>query len=101
MAGGRSILVTGAGRGLGLAIAKEAVARGHSVIGTLRDRGRGAGLVELAAREPDGVRVLRLDVSDEAACSALRNEVARLADHLDVVINNAGINSGSPEVGGK
>jgi NAD(P)-dependent dehydrogenase (short-subunit alcohol dehydrogenase family) len=93
-------LVTGAGRGLGLALAEEIVARGQVVVGTVRDRGRGAGLLELAARAPERVWVTPLDVSDEESCARLAAAVGSVVSRVDVVINNAGINSGSPEVGG-
>jgi NAD(P)-dependent dehydrogenase (short-subunit alcohol dehydrogenase family) len=94
-------LVTGAGRGLGLALAEEVVARGHVVIGTLRDRGRGAGLVELAARAPERVWIAPLDVTDEQSCARLAGAVASVVSRVDVVVNNAGINAASPELGGQ
>ena len=84
-----------------MAIAEEVVALGHILVGTLRDRERGAGLVELKERRPSQVRVLTLDVSDESSCAALTGEAARVVDYIDVVINNAGINSDSPDVGDK
>jgi NAD(P)-dependent dehydrogenase (short-subunit alcohol dehydrogenase family) len=97
----RSIFVTGAGRGLGLALAEEAAARGHFVVGTLRDRGRSTGLLALADQQRERVRVLSLDVNDEESCAVLGSEAARVLDRIDLVINNAGINSDSPDVGNR
>jgi len=93
-------LVTGAGRGLGLALAEEVVARGHVVIGSLRDRSRGAGLLELAARAHERVWVAPLDVTDEVSCARLAAAVASVVSRVDVIVNNAGINASSPELGG-
>ena len=96
----KTIVITGAGRGLGLALARACVERGDRVIGTLRDRTRDEGLMALATTYPTRVQVLPLDVGDDASCAALGREVAALTDHVDVLINNAGINSSSPEVAG-
>ncbi len=73
------VLVTGANRGLGLAFAREALARG-------------ARKVYAAARDPSsvtlpGVVPLRLDVTDPAQAA----EAAAQAADVTVVINNAGI----------
>lgn len=73
------VLVTGANRGLGLAFAREALARG-------------ARKVYAAARDPasvtlPGVVPLRLDVTDAAQAA----EAAAQAADVTVVINNAGI----------
>jgi NAD(P)-dependent dehydrogenase (short-subunit alcohol dehydrogenase family) len=78
-----SALVTGAGRGIGLAVAQD-LATDHQVILAVRDLG--------AAPAIAGARVEQLDVSDPnsiAACSA------RIAS-LDVLVNNAGAYKGSP-----
>jgi NAD(P)-dependent dehydrogenase (short-subunit alcohol dehydrogenase family) len=87
------VIVTGAGRGLGLALARALSARGHLVAGTVRDP---AGADALAVLP--GVTVEQLDLADG---DALPGKVASIADRLggvDVVINNAAINAMS--VGG-
>jgi NAD(P)-dependent dehydrogenase (short-subunit alcohol dehydrogenase family) len=94
----RTVLVTGAGRGLGLALVEEALSRGDLVIGTLRDEARGARLFELARRHGDRLCVLPLDVADEASCAALAERAARVAERIDVLVNNAGINSASHDI---
>src|SRR5689334_21872344 len=83
----QTILITGAGRGLGLALAHVLTHRGHTVIGTLRN-----------AKESDALRALgaeieTLDVADEASISALGERLKGRA--IDVVVNNAGVGSGA------
>jgi NAD(P)-dependent dehydrogenase (short-subunit alcohol dehydrogenase family) len=73
------VLVTGANRGIGLAFARELLARGA--------RKAYAGAREPAAVSESGVHALRLDVTrpDDAAAAAA------LASDVTLVINNAGI----------
>jgi NAD(P)-dependent dehydrogenase (short-subunit alcohol dehydrogenase family) len=75
-------LVTGAARGIGLAIAQAFHAQGAQVIITDIDAEEGQ-----AAADALGCRFITLDVSDEAAWDALEREVP----HVDVLVNNAGI----------
>ena len=74
-----TVLITGAGRGIGLALASEALARGHEVIGTTRG----------AAPATPAIRWERLEVTDPAAQAAL---AARLAGvPLSLLVCNAGV----------
>ena len=75
------ILVTGASRGVGLALVAEAAARGDAVTGTARDEA-GLGRIERA-----GGRALRLDVTDEAALAAAG---AALEGSIGLLVCNAG-----------
>lgn len=89
-------LITGAGRGLGLALAEAALARGDVVIGTVRDRERSRGFLDLAVREPTRAQAVHLDVTNEAECAALAG--ALLGRSVDVLVNNAGVNSRSADI---
>jgi NAD(P)-dependent dehydrogenase (short-subunit alcohol dehydrogenase family) len=80
-------VVTGAGSGLGRAIALELASRGYLVHATDLDPDAAAAT---AAEIGSGARSSGLDVRDEAACSALADEAAR-GGGLDVWINNAGV----------
>jgi NAD(P)-dependent dehydrogenase (short-subunit alcohol dehydrogenase family) len=80
---GRRALVTGAGSGIGAAVARRLAAGGASVV--LADV-RPDGIEALARELGDGVEPLVLDVRDEAA-------VAPAAASLDVLANVAGIGS--------
>jgi NAD(P)-dependent dehydrogenase (short-subunit alcohol dehydrogenase family) len=79
-------LVTGAGRGLGVDIAKAALAAGHAVVAT----GRNPEKVTSAIGEHDDLLAVRLDVTDPAEGeSAVAAAVDRFG-RIDVLVNNAG-----------
>src|SRR5215472_6414812 len=80
-----TVLVTGAGRGLGLEFAKQYSADGWRVIATVRDLKKATDLEALGAK----VEIHRLDVTDYKAAAALGRELAR--DKIDVAIANAGV----------
>ncbi len=86
-----SVLVTGAGRGLGLAITRHLSTHGWEVYATARSEDA---LRELAAIPH--VHPTRLDVTDRASVSAL---AAQLPAELDGVVNNAGIVVNGPVEG--
>ncbi len=81
--------VTGAGRGLGLELVRQLAARGATVHAGIRDGSR----TELEAIS--GVRIHRLDVSDDASVAAVARELADTP--LDLVINNAGVYGGAKQ----
>ncbi|TCS11894.1 oxidoreductase [Caulobacter sp. BK020] len=77
--------ITGISRGLGLALAQAALARGDTVVGTVR-----SGAPEIEAG-PGTLHVLTLDVTDGVAIERVVAEAFRRAQgRLDVVVNNAG-----------
>jgi NAD(P)-dependent dehydrogenase (short-subunit alcohol dehydrogenase family) len=77
----RTILITGANKGLGLEAARRLIADGHTVYAGMRDLASGD-----AAREL-GAHAVQLDVTDDSSVAAA---IAQLPE-LDVLINNAGI----------
>jgi NAD(P)-dependent dehydrogenase (short-subunit alcohol dehydrogenase family) len=79
-------LITGAGRGMGVDIAKAALAAGHNVIAT----GRNTDTVSAAVGEADDLLVVKLDVtSRDDAEAAVKAAVERFGG-IDVLVNNAG-----------
>ncbi len=90
------ILITGTSSGFGRAATLELLARGHTVIATMRDlAGRNAEnakpLVDAADAGPGTLTVLDLDVRDDAS---VRSAVARAEERhggIDVAWNNAGV----------
>ncbi|MEU5548530.1 SDR family NAD(P)-dependent oxidoreductase [Micromonospora sp. NPDC047793] len=87
MADPRVWFVTGASRGLGRAVTEAALAAGDRVVGAARDVDP---LAELAARHPDRLVALPLDVADRAAVTLAVDRAAETFGRLDVVLNNAG-----------
>lgn len=81
----RTILITGANRGIGLAMAQQALARGDQVIATARDPEE----AEHSIPGHERLRWLPLDVTDATSVSALASALDGTA--VDVLINNAGI----------
>ena len=80
---GRTVLITGANRGLGLEFARQYAADGWTVIGTAR---RPAQAEDLSALD---VEVLQLDVADRDSIAAFAASLNGRS--IDLLINNAGI----------
>ncbi len=78
--------VTGAGSGIGAAIARELARRGHRVVVTDVD----VDAATRVAEEIDGV-ALGLDVTDPVACDEVVHEIFERFGTLDVWVSNAGI----------
>jgi NAD(P)-dependent dehydrogenase (short-subunit alcohol dehydrogenase family) len=79
-------LVTGAGRGLGVDIAKAALAAGYTVVAT----GRNPVKVAASLGEHDNLLTIKLDVTDPRdAQDAVEATVAKFG-RIDVLVNNAG-----------
>jgi len=85
-----NVLITGANRGIGLALAQHYVKAGHSVIGCVRDPDKAQDLKALS-----GVTVEQMDVGDPASVSAAAGRVG--AQPIDVLINNAGATGGGAQ----
>jgi 3-oxoacyl-[acyl-carrier protein] reductase len=84
---GKVALITGAARGIGLAIAKRYVEEGASVVINDLDP-----VLAEKASAPLGGIALAADVSDSAAVARMFDQVAKRCGRLDILVNNAGIN---------
>ncbi|MGW4100520.1 SDR family NAD(P)-dependent oxidoreductase [Mycobacterium sp. NPDC004974] len=80
-----SVLVTGAGRGIGRAIVEHLAATGWDVIAGVRSKADAASVTEV---DPQHISAVILDVTDSGNIDALD---AALPARLDAVVNNAGI----------
>lgn len=87
----KQALVTGANKGIGLAIAEGLAEAGMSVWIGARDRVRGEEAVALLRDKGLDVRLLAVDVADDASVQRAAATLAAEIDALDVLINNAGI----------
>jgi len=86
----RVALVTGANQGVGLQVAKELAANGHTVLVGSRNVERG----EAAAREiGPGAIAVQLDVTDAASIAAAAERIRTEIGRLDLLVNNAGISN--------
>jgi 2-keto-3-deoxy-L-fuconate dehydrogenase len=84
---GKIALVTGAGSGIGAAIAEAFARAGAQVVVTDRDEAAGRGTVARIEAGGGGAEFLRLDVTCEADCA----QAAERVGTLDILVNNAGI----------
>jgi NAD(P)-dependent dehydrogenase (short-subunit alcohol dehydrogenase family) len=79
-------LITGAGRGMGVAFAKAALAAGHNVVAT----GRNPDTVAQAVGEQLNLLVARLDVTDAVSAEQTVAAGVDRFGSIDVLVNNAG-----------
>ncbi|PFG19814.1 3-oxoacyl-ACP reductase FabG [Serinibacter salmoneus] len=77
---GRTVLVTGATRGIGRAIAERFVAAGHRVA-----------TISRSTQVPDGVLAVTGDVTDSAAVDAAFTQIEQELGPVEVLVANAGI----------
>jgi NAD(P)-dependent dehydrogenase (short-subunit alcohol dehydrogenase family) len=80
------VLVTGAGRGMGVDIARAALDAGHRVVATARDADR----VTQALGSSDDLLALSLDITDPTSVQAGVDAARERFGRIDVLINNAG-----------
>lgn len=85
---GRTALVTGAGQGIGAAVATALAARGAHVVATDRDA---HGIDELAAAHRGAITPRVMDVTDHRAVTTVIGDVVRDHGSLDLLVNVAGI----------
>jgi NAD(P)-dependent dehydrogenase (short-subunit alcohol dehydrogenase family) len=78
--------VTGAGRGMGVDIAKAALAAGHAVVATARN----TDTVTAALGQDEDLLAVKLDVTDPADAEAAVQAAVERFGRIDVLVNNAG-----------
>lgn len=85
---GRVAVVTGAGQGIGAALARDLAARGYRV--AVLDR-NGAGAKDVARSAGPEALAVEADVADEESMAAARSAVVETFGGVDVLVNNAAI----------
>ena len=86
MSATKVVLVTGAGRGMGVDIARAALGAGHQVVATARN----AQKVTEALGGHDDLLAVALDVTDPAAVQTAVDAAVERFGRIDVLVNNAG-----------
>jgi NAD(P)-dependent dehydrogenase (short-subunit alcohol dehydrogenase family) len=87
MSAPKTLLITGVSSGFGRALAQEALAVGHHVVGTVRSE---QALSEFEALAAGGAIGRILDVTDFDAIDGVVAEIERTVGPVDVLVNNAG-----------
>jgi NAD(P)-dependent dehydrogenase (short-subunit alcohol dehydrogenase family) len=88
---GRTVLITGGSRGLGLVLAREAAAQGARVAICARDQDTLERARETLSREGAAVVGANADVTDRGSVVELIRKVTEHLGPIDVLINNAGV----------
>ena len=83
----RTVLITGAASGIGLALARSLADRGNTVIGTGRNRAK----LDAVSKADPRLHVIQSDVTKPDDIRRLSDETLQRFPGLDVLINNAGI----------
>lgn len=86
-----NILISGANRGIGLALTTHFLADGARVFAACRQPAKAQALNELASQHGNLLTVLAMDVTDEASVRQGVTAVTSHTKHLDILINNAGV----------
>ncbi|MGD2103665.1 MAG: SDR family oxidoreductase [Anaerolineae bacterium] len=95
----KRVLITGANRGLGLAFAKENLARGYHTFATCRHPDEVHDLHALTGAHRGQLSILRLDVTNDERINTSARVVGAQVDALDLLINNAGISPDGERIG--
>ena len=94
----KTVLITGANKGIGFETARQLAQLGYFVYLGSRDKIKGLDALEkLKASGLDNVDCVEIDVTDIDSIKKAKQELESKIDVLDVLINNAGISGGQPQ----
>jgi 3-oxoacyl-[acyl-carrier protein] reductase len=88
---GKVSLVTGASRGIGLAVARALAAEGATVFLGARDAARLAEAVAAISAASGSATAISLDVADRASVESVFQAMLQAHGRVDILVNNAGI----------
>src|SRR6267143_3629521 len=86
----KTVLVTGANKGIGREVARQLAAKGFHVFVGARNAKAGRKAAEEIAKQGKAT-FLEMDVADNGSVSTAAREFSDIEDRLDVLVNNAGI----------
>ncbi|KAK2718282.1 uncharacterized protein LOC136037680 isoform X2 [Artemia franciscana] len=86
----KTVLITGSSRGIGLGLVKEYVKNGYKVVATCRDPETASDLKSTLA-ETNQPSAIALDVASDDSIFKAAEEVSKIVDSIDILINNAGV----------
>jgi NAD(P)-dependent dehydrogenase (short-subunit alcohol dehydrogenase family) len=92
----KGVLVTGASRGLGAAMAEEVARRGAKVVLVAREEAPLAEVVERIRSRGGTAHALPADVGDKASVYPLAGAAAALVGPIDVLVHNASVLGPTP-----
>jgi NAD(P)-dependent dehydrogenase (short-subunit alcohol dehydrogenase family) len=94
----RTVFITGADRGLGFGLCAGLTEQGWYVLAG-QYMPEWPELAALATQYPESLHLIPLDVGSEKSVQAAEQTVAEIVNHVDVLINNAGITADRSEFG--
>lgn len=87
----KTALITGANKGIGHEVARQLAAKGFHVFVSARNPKAGRKAAEEITKQGGKATFLELDVNDNDSVINAVREFSNIEDHLDVLVNNAGI----------
>src|SRR5512132_452691 len=87
----KTAVITGANKGIGHGVARQLAAKGFHVFVGARNAKAGRKAAEEIAKKCGKATFLEIDVADNDSVTTAAREFSNIEDHLDVLVNNAGI----------
>jgi NAD(P)-dependent dehydrogenase (short-subunit alcohol dehydrogenase family) len=87
----KTVLITGANRGIGLAIARQLAELGNSVLLGSRDFKAGEDAAKSLRRPGLDVEPVQIDLTAAATIDAAIKDIKKSGRHVDTLVNNAGV----------
>jgi NAD(P)-dependent dehydrogenase (short-subunit alcohol dehydrogenase family) len=87
----KTVLVTGANKGIGHEVARQLAEKGFHVFVGARNATAGRKAAEEIAKQGGKATFLEIDVADNDGVTTAARKFSEIEDHLDVLVNNAGI----------
>jgi NAD(P)-dependent dehydrogenase (short-subunit alcohol dehydrogenase family) len=87
----KTVLITGANKGIGHEVARQLAAQGFHVFVGARNAKAGRKAADAITKQSGKATFLEIDVADNDSVTNAAREFSNIEDHLDVLVNNAGI----------